>query len=196
MTKKYPIFLNLKDRDILIVGGGLACLEKLQGLENTGALITIITREIHPDVTIYLEGKSHLNIITRDVVSTDLEKRDIIFLATNDPDTNKKFRAIARNLKIWANSVDDPNNCDFYSASLINLGAVSFSISTDGQFAGLTASLRRLFEEVMPKEDTDLMNKIYQMRKLLKEKLPDQNERRNVLKGIVHDLETKYFRST
>lgn len=194
MTKKYPIFLNLQNRNLLIVGGGLACLEKLQGLENTDAVITIITREIHPEVESFIHGKSHITVILRDVIASDLEDRDIIFLATNDPDTNKHFRSIAKSLKTWANSVDDPKNCDFYSASLINLGAVSFAISTDGNFAGLTASLRRLFEEVLPEGDSELFEKLFAMRRQLKEILPDIAERRNVLKTIIHDLENRYFR--
>ncbi len=194
MAKKYPIFLNLKDRNILIVGGGSACLEKLVGLENTESNITIITRELSPEVESFIRTKNNISVQLREVNERDLENRDIIFLATNQSETNAHFRNIAKSLKTWANSVDDPKNCDFYSASLINMGAVSFSISTDGNFAGLTASLRRLFEEVMPQDDKDLFEKIYEMRKALKTKLPDIQERRVVLKGIIAELESKYFR--
>ncbi len=194
MPKKYPIFLNLKNRNILIVGGGLACLEKLVGLDKTEANIEIITRELNPEVKTFIEDKPNIQVQVRDVSESDLEFRDIIFLATNDPTTNQRFRETAGKLKTWANSVDDPNNCDFYSASLINLGAVSFSISTDGQFAGLSATLRRLFEEIMPSEDSELFEKIFEMRKKLKEILPEPQERRKVIKEIIETLETKYFR--
>jgi precorrin-2 dehydrogenase/sirohydrochlorin ferrochelatase len=196
VTKKYPIFLNLKNRNLLIVGGGLACLEKLQGLDNTEANITIIARDLHPEVVRFLESRSSIITIVRDANPEDLKNRDIIFLATNDPEINRYYREIAHKLKTWANSVDDPDNCDFYSASLINLGAVSFSISTDGQFAGLTATLRKLFEEVIPEGDADLFQKLYEMRKSLKAILPDHTERRKALKEIVKNLESKYFKKS
>jgi len=193
MTKRYPAFLNLKDANVLIVGGGLACLEKLTGLENTEANISIITIELNPEVKKFVENKTNITTIIREVKDVDLENRDLIFLATNNSEINAKFRKVANQLKILTNSVDDPNNCDFYSASLIDLGAVSFAISTDGKFAGLSAALRKLFEEIMPSEDTELFQKIYEMRAALKKRIPDMNERKKVLKDIIFNLESKYF---
>ncbi len=87
--KKYPIFLNLEGKNILIVGGGGACLEKLMGLEFTGAKIQIISLEFSEDVLSFLQKYPEIKTETRAVKEKDLENRDVIFLATSDSDTNR-----------------------------------------------------------------------------------------------------------
>ncbi|TGL33585.1 precorrin-2 dehydrogenase/sirohydrochlorin ferrochelatase family protein [Leptospira perdikensis] len=191
--KKYPIFLNLENRNILIVGGGNACLEKLVGLEFTGAKIQVISIDLNDEVNTFLAKYPDILVERRAVKEEDLNHRDVIFLATSDPDTNRNFRKIAKEKGTWVNSVDDPKNCDFYSASLVNLGPVQFAISTDGKFAGMSSTLRKLFEEILPKEDHELLETLFEMRRNLKEILPDIHERRKVLKEIVNNLNSKYF---
>jgi precorrin-2 dehydrogenase/sirohydrochlorin ferrochelatase len=165
----------------------------LIGLENTGSKITIISIDLKTNVKQYLDQNSHIQYELREVKEKDLENRDLIFLATSDSATNEYFRSVAKKLKIWVNSVDDPNHCDFFSASVVDLGPVQFSISSDGKFAGLSSTLRKLFEETIPKTDTDLFEKIFEMRKNLKTILPDINTRREVIKKIVQDLDSTYF---
>lgn len=191
--KKYPIFLNLEARNILIVGGGNACLEKLMGLEHTGANLHLISLSYSEDVLAFLERYPTIKKETRAVTEEDLNHRDIIFLATSDPKTNQEFRTLAKEKGIWVNSVDDPKNCDFYSSSTVTVGPIQFAISTDGMFAGVSSTLRKLFEEVLPKEDHELLETIFTMRRNLKELLPNQEERRKVLKDIVHKLNSEYF---
>lgn len=168
-------------------------MEKLQGLDGTFARITIITKEVNPFVQNWTEEHTDIILQIREAKEEDLVGRDLIFIATNDSETNKRFRLHANSLGILANAVDDPPNCDFYSSSLVDLGPVQFSISTDGKFAGLTATLRKLFEDIIPKEDGELFERLFLVRKTLKERLPDQNERRTVLKKIILELEEKYF---
>ncbi|TGL09742.1 bifunctional precorrin-2 dehydrogenase/sirohydrochlorin ferrochelatase [Leptospira levettii] len=192
-VKKYPIFLNLEGRNILIVGGGNACLEKLLGLEHTGANIHIIAMDYMEEVKVFLQKYPNIKTETRAITEGDLIDRDIIFLATSDPSTNKKFRTIAKEKGIWVNSVDDPKNCDFYSSSTIQIGPIQFAISTDGMFAGVSSSLRKLFEETIPDEDHELLETLFAMRRNLKEILPDKDQRRKVLKEIIQKLNSEYF---
>ncbi|TGL43954.1 bifunctional precorrin-2 dehydrogenase/sirohydrochlorin ferrochelatase [Leptospira meyeri] len=194
--KKYPIFLNLENKNILIVGGGNACLEKLNGLEYTGAKIQVISIEISDEVKTFLTKYPEIKIEERPVREEDLYHRDIIFLGTNDPETNQKFRTLAKEKGIWVNSVDDPKNCDFYSSSTVSVGPVQFAISTDGKFAGVSSTLRKLFEEILPEEDHELMETLFEMRRNLKEILPDHQERRLALKEIIQNLNSKYFHNS
>ncbi|EMY63219.1 precorrin-2 dehydrogenase/sirohydrochlorin ferrochelatase family protein [Leptospira terpstrae] len=191
--KKYPIFLNLENKNILIVGGGNACLEKLLGLEFTGANLHVISIDFSEEVKTFLNKYPNIKVEKRAVKEEDLNHREIIFLATSDPDTNLNFRKIGKEKGIWVNSVDDPKNCDFYSSSTVSIGPVQFAISTDGKFAGVSSTLRKLFEEIIPEEDHELMETLFEMRRNLKEILPDNTERRKVLKEIVHNLDSRYF---
>ncbi|MGE8781308.1 precorrin-2 dehydrogenase/sirohydrochlorin ferrochelatase family protein [Leptospira terpstrae] len=191
--KKYPIFLNLENKNILIVGGGNACLEKLVGLEFTGANLHVISIDFSEEVKTFLNKYPNIKVEKRAIKEEDLNHREIIFLATSDPDTNRNFRKIGKEKGIWVNSVDDPKNCDLYSSSTVSIGPVQFAISTDGKFAGVSSTLRKLFEEIIPEEDHELMETLFEMRRNLKEILPDNTERRKVLKEIVHNLNSKYF---
>ncbi|MDF3821134.1 bifunctional precorrin-2 dehydrogenase/sirohydrochlorin ferrochelatase [Leptospira sp. 96542] len=191
--KKYPAFLNLENRNVLIIGAGNACLEKLFGLDGTGAKIHVISLFAKKEVQEYLEAHSEILYEERIVKESDFLNRDLIFLATSDSKTNLEFKKIAKKNGVWINAVDDPKTCDFYSASLINLGPVQFSISTDGKFAGISSTLRKLFEEILPEENNDLFETIYSMRNKLKTILPNTAERRAALKEIISDIDKKYF---
>ncbi|EOQ96303.1 siroheme synthase domain protein [Leptospira wolbachii serovar Codice str. CDC] len=191
--KKYPIFLNLENKNILIVGGGNACLEKLVGLEFTGAKLQVVSIEFSEEVKTFLNKYPNIAVEQRAVQEEDLNHRDIIFLATSDSEINRNFRKVAKEKGIWVNSVDDPKNCDFYSSSSVSIGPVQFAISTDGKFAGVSSTLRKLFEEILPEEDYELMDRLFLMRRKLKEILPEPQERRKALKEIIQNLNSKYF---
>ncbi len=171
--KLFPVFLNLEGKDVLVVGGGNVALEKLTALSVTGANITLIAKEIFHPTREFIKNINTITVIEKEIELKDLENRFLIYAATNNGFLNAELRKYANQKRIWINSVDDPLNCDFYSASVIDKGSVRIAISTNGGFPGISKVLRKVLDIVLPDADVDLFQKIFRLRKELQEKIPN-----------------------
>ncbi|AKP27499.1 Siroheme synthase [Leptospira interrogans serovar Manilae] len=194
MSRKYPAFLNLENKNVLLIGGGKVALEKLPHLIDSGAKITLVTLETCKEVAQILEKHPEIKVEYRSVEFTDLQGRALVFSATNDTDLNRRLSDYAHSWKIWINCSDDPTNCDFYSAAVLDRGPIRVAISTEGNFAGISGVVKTTLEELIPDEHEEEFKELMLLRKELKSILPNQECRRKVLKDLLQTLKDDYFR--
>ncbi|EMY77293.1 siroheme synthase domain protein [Leptospira weilii serovar Ranarum str. ICFT] len=194
MSRKYPAFLNLENKNILLIGGGKVALEKLPHLLDSGAKITLIALEVCREVAQILEKHPEIKVEYRSVEFSDLQGRALVFSATNDSNLNRKLSDYAHSWKIWINCADDPSNCDFYSAAVLDRGPVRVAISTEGNFAGISGVVKTTLEELIPDEHEEEFKELMQLRKELKSILPDAELRRKVLRDLLRTLKEDYFK--
>jgi len=192
-SKLFPVFLNLKDKDVLVVGGGKVALEKISSLLPTGAKISVIATCISPEITTLALSYPSMVLKERQVLLADLDNRDLIFLATNNSHTNYQFACYAKEKRIWVNSVDDPSNCEFFSAAVFDKGTVRIAVSTDGKFAGLSSSIKKILDILIPDTHIEDINHLTKLRNALKEKLSTPAERMFVMKKLLKSFEEQYF---
>ncbi|TGN01016.1 precorrin-2 dehydrogenase/sirohydrochlorin ferrochelatase family protein [Leptospira yasudae] len=194
MNRKYPAFLNLENKNVLLIGGGKVALEKLPHLLDAGAKITLIALETCREVAQILEKHPEIKVEYRSVEFSDLQGRALVFSATNDSDLNRRLSDYAHSWKIWINCADDPSNCDFYSAAVLDRGPVRVAISTEGNFAGLSGVVKTTLEELIPDEHEEELQELMRLRKELKSILPDPEKRKKVLKELLQTLKEDYFK--
>ena len=188
----YPIFLNISNKDILIIGAGLAAREKLPKLIKGKANITIISKEVPRETQKIIHGLDSITTHLREIKTTDLDNRFLIFCATNDNVLNKELADYAKSKNIWVNSVDDPENCDFFSMALLEKEKLSLGFSTHGEFAGLSVLLKDIFDTLIPQSHEELIQEVYKIRKSIKKKY-NEKKRRKILIKILKKLKKKYF---
>lgn len=195
--KKYPAFLNLEGRNVLLIGGGKVAWEKLPNLNQSGACITIVSMEFYSEVKRFLSENPEIIVVNRPVEFSDLDGRDLVFSATNNKVLNENLVLEARNRKIWINSCDDPMNCDFYSSAVFDKGPIRIAVSTDGKFAGLGGTMKRKLQEVMdeylPDEHEDIWEEIMNTREILKSRIGNMEERRAILMTLLKEIKEKYL---
>lgn len=149
----HPVFLNLNDRRVLIVGGGFAAVEKLESLlPESGARIDVISPEARPEIQQWhAEGK--LNWIPREFVPDDVRESFLVIAATNDPELNKLVFETGNAANRLSNSVDDPENCNFIMAALIRRGPLQVAVSSAGASPALAQRVRnRVKSEILTDE--------------------------------------------
>lgn len=137
MPFSYPIFLDLTDVPVLIVGGGLIAFRKAQGLAAGGALITVVAPDILPDL---IEIAAHTEL--RRYHAGEATNYQLVITATSDASVNARVALDARNAQVWVNSADDPQNCSFILPAVARQGLVSMAISTGGSSPALASRLR------------------------------------------------------
>ncbi|MSQ22859.1 MAG: bifunctional precorrin-2 dehydrogenase/sirohydrochlorin ferrochelatase [Dehalococcoidia bacterium] len=144
MPSYYPVYLNLKGRRCVIVGGGAEAQRKAQGLVECRAKVTVI----NPTVTVVLQDLANrglINWLSREYQAGDLEG---VFLAIAENDRPRVYMEVAKEAErrgVMLNVVDTTNLCSFIAPAIVRRGDVTFAIST----AGLSPALaRRLREEL------------------------------------------------
>ncbi|HTV47147.1 MAG TPA: NAD(P)-dependent oxidoreductase [Phycisphaerae bacterium] len=140
----YPIFLNLANQPVLIVGGGDVGLRKARGLLETGAKITVIS----PAFTSEFADLMEVIKITEPYVQGWLNRPDsprwrLVFAATDQPAVNEQVAVDAAAAGIFCCRCDSPNDTDFTGPAVHREGAITIAVSTAGASPRLSAQIVR-----------------------------------------------------
>lgn len=141
----YPIYLDIKNKPVLVIGGGKVAAEKLAGLYAAEASVTIVSPALLDEVRAYVASgwATHLQ---RPWQESDLDSDwVIVMVATDDGAVNAAVAAGCRERRIWVNAADDPKNCTFILPAVVRKGNITIGISTAGSSPALA---RRLREEI------------------------------------------------
>ncbi len=147
----YPILLKLKNKKILVVGGGKIAERKVIRLLKAEADISLTSPDITDGLQKFVDEKK-LVYNNRKFIKDDLKNVFLVIAATNDKEVNHLiFRESEKN-GILVNVVDEPDYCNFYVPSIIDRGDLSVSISTKGRSPAFARILRKKLEEYLPGE--------------------------------------------
>jgi precorrin-2 dehydrogenase/sirohydrochlorin ferrochelatase len=142
--RHYPIFLDLQDRPVLVVGAGKVALRKTKGLLEAGARITVVAPEWEPEFETMA-----VRIVGRRFRASDLAGFVLVFAATDDRLTNHRIGIAAKGRGIFANIADSAEECGFIVPARVERGSLQIAVSTGGESPRLSAELRRKLEDVL-----------------------------------------------
>ena len=148
----YPLFLDLHERSVLIVGGGTVAERKTNALIEAGARVTLVAPEVTPPLRT-LEESGAVRLLERRFMESDLDGALLVISATDDVAVQQQVAAAARARGILINTVDQPALCDFIVPAVVRRGDVVLAISTSGKSPALAAALRAKLESIIT-EDT------------------------------------------
>jgi siroheme synthase-like protein len=140
----YPIFLDLKDRPVLMVGAGKVALRKTKALVEAGARVT----EVAPEWEAEFEALP-VRVVPRRFRASDLSGCVLVFAATDDRLTNHRIGIAAKGKGVFANIADSAEECHFIVPARVQRGNVQVAISTGGENPRVSAELRKKLEEVL-----------------------------------------------
>ena len=155
--KYYPIYLDIKDRDCLVVGGGSVGTRKVKRLLECGAKVTVIS----VDATEKLKELSDSGVIQlkeRDFQTSDLDDRFLVIGATDNQEMNFKIHAEAEQRGLLCNIADHPKACNFILPSIVNRGDLIIAISTSGKSPAFAKRLRKHLEKEFGDEYAEFLN--------------------------------------
>src|SRR5258708_13552990 len=141
-----PIFVKLRDRLVVVVGGGAIAQGKIEGLLAAEARVRVVAPQVTPANAQWLEqGKVEWQAKT--FASADLDGAFLVIAATSAPGVNEAVFSEADVRGILCNAVDDIERCHFYYGSVVQRGDLQIAISTNGKSPALAQPLRLLLEK-------------------------------------------------
>ena len=165
----YPIFLEMKDRRCVVIGGGAVAERKVEGLVAVGANVTVISPAITDGLQDLL-AQSAIRHVAREYRAGDRAGYDLVFVATDNSEINATVSNEARSLRIWVNSADDPDHCDFILPAVIRRGDLAVAVSTGGVSPAVTRAIREELDEYFHADYARFVQIAGEVRKELREK--------------------------
>jgi precorrin-2 dehydrogenase/sirohydrochlorin ferrochelatase len=181
-----PLMLDLSAKHILVFGAGAVGIRKARHF--AGCRLTIVSRSIPPDVfalpQITIEQIDVSDLKDSDLASL-IKKCDIVIAALSDTDQNKRITHFAKAAGKWYNNATS-NDANFLIPSTVRGNEYTIAIST----SGLVPAIPRFIREDLEKRYQDLDNMIWMLatlRKQLRDTVPDQKKRAEILGAVLHD---------
>lgn len=142
----YPVFLNIRDRKCVVIGGGQVALRKVKTLLAHGASVEVISPVLCSELNKLAES-GEIRTMRRHYQTGDLEGALIAIAATDDHHSNLIVAKEAQTEAALVNVVDDAKNSDFIVPSYMCRGNVTIAISTAGRSPALARKIRTRLEK-------------------------------------------------
>jgi siroheme synthase-like protein len=166
MSSYYPVFLDLKGRRCLVVGGGSVAERKTRMLLEHDALVTVISPALNQGLQ-QLAEQGAIQVVPRNFKSNDLRGAFLAIAATDDPITNAAVSDKGRKQRILINVVDDPKVSDFIVPSIVRRGDITIAISTAGKSPALARKIRTELDAILPAQYARLLSLVSDVREEL-----------------------------
>lgn len=146
----FPIFVDLSEKEILVVGGGTIAARRVTTLCGFAGHITVRAPQIA--ASIRKQSESHPILLEEEPFTEDvLMGKDLVLAATDDRELNREIVRLCRKREIPVNDCSRKENCDFYFPSVVRKDELVIGINASGTDHGLVKRTRMELEEFLQK---------------------------------------------
>lgn len=167
VPRYYPIFLNIRGKRCVVVGGGAVALRKVKALLEHEASVKVISPELCPELSQLAKSRA-IQVLQRNYNGRDLQGVFIAIAATDDGEINNKVAEEARAKGVLVNVVDDSEHSDFIVPSQLRRGDITIAVSTAGKSPALARKIRTRLEKDFGAEYASLALLVDEVRSELK----------------------------
>jgi len=188
--------LNIQDKTIIVVGGGKEAQKRINLLLKQDCKIIVISESANTEI-IKLSKTKKIKFKKQkiqDVKFISKFKPNLIMTTTNDKKINQKIINAAKKKKIIVYSSDNPEDSDFSNPAIIDFeNTIQIAIFTGGQSPIMSKKIKakseQIFKKIISKEYIAQVKIQKIARKMAKETIPTQTQRRKYLHSIITDNE-------
>lgn len=176
----YPALLSLKDRDVVVIGGGGVAERKVLTLLKAGAAVTVVS----PTLTRKLGKLQKSGIIhyrRESYRKRHVQKAFLVIAATSSAGVNER---IATDAPCLVNVVNLPEKGNFIVPSTLRRGALTIAVSTEGASPALSKTIRKELESQYGREFAMYVRFLEKTRKRAAKNIRDSNKRRRFLTSL------------
>ena len=182
--KFYPAYLDLRGRTCVVVGGGQVAERKALALFDAGADLTIVSPRL-TSVLQDLAGRNKILHRNKHFEEQDVHGAFLVIAATDALSVNESVARVCRPLGILVNVATAPDSGSFIVPSVVERGDLLIAVSTCGDSPALARRVREELERTYGPEYGVFLEKMSVLRRLLMEKVAEEDVRRKVFQAVV-----------
>jgi precorrin-2 dehydrogenase/sirohydrochlorin ferrochelatase len=189
---KYPIFLELGGRRVVVIGGGSVAVRKAQSLLDADARLVVVAERIDKMMTALCKDKK-AKLIKSKYSKEYLAGAVLAVAATNNHQLNKRIYKDCQELEVLCNVVDEPELCDFFVPAVVKRGDLKIAVGTEGHCPAFAGHIRKKLEKIFTDEHGRFLEELEVIRKRIIEEVPEENKRKTLLGHLTDDKSFEYF---
>jgi precorrin-2 dehydrogenase/sirohydrochlorin ferrochelatase len=180
----YPVYLDIEERDVLIIGGGNVCARKAETMMKYGAHVTIVSPAFTDEIEAWAT-QGVLELRRKPYEETDLNGASIVIASTDDPCINARIARDCRRRKIPVNVVDVTHLCEFIVPAIVESGSIQIAVSTGGKSPALARTLKEDLQKFVGPEYDEVNQVLGSLRSGAKKTLPTDIDRKRFFDSII-----------
>jgi len=166
--KYYPVFLDIRGKKCVVVGGGEVAARKVSRLLGCEARVLVVSPQLTSEL-ITLKAEGAIEHVAADYDSRYIKEAVLVIGATNNEKINAAVSSDARSRGIPVNIVDDPQKCNFILPAVVERGDLTIAVGTGGKSPALARRLREELEAKYGMEYAILLNILGSLRPQMKD---------------------------
>lgn len=180
-----PLFVDMRGKRVLVVGGGCVAQRKLDTLVEHGCQVTVVTPEATERIR-ELADRDSVELVLRPFSDEDVKGRFLVFACTDSPELNRRVTTMAEASGALVNCVDSQEPEVSIPATL-HRGDLQIAVSTAGSSPALARRIRCGLEELFPQDFGRAIDLIGQARQLILERVANPKARHGLNRLIAED---------
>ena len=191
--KYYPVYLDLRDRPCVVIGGGTVAERKTLALLEAGAEVTIISPALTPKLHEFSDA-GKITHLQKQYEEKDLSGEFLVIAATPSVEVNTLVARACRKRHVLINVAVPPEESSFIVPSVVERGDLMIAISTSGASPALAKKIRQDLEQRYGGEYGLFLDKMSAIRNRVREEIPDGQKRHEVFQALVDSDVIDLFR--
>lgn len=185
-----PLFLNVRERLCLVVGGGAVAARKALLLRRAGAIVKVVAPKLEDQLQ-ELAQRGAITVQQAAFNGGEIKIKDyyLVIAATDDKHLNTQIYQMAKMYGVLVNVVDQPSLCSFILPAIIDRSPIIIAVSSGGASPVLARLLRARLETLIPHAYARLAQFAARYRNRVKQQIKEVRERRifweQVLQGSI-----------
>jgi siroheme synthase-like protein len=180
----YPIYLDIEDRNVVIIGGGNVCARKAETMMKYGARVTVVSPEFTEEIEQWAR-EGCLALKRKEYDASDLDGAHIVIASTDIQAVNEQIAADCRARRIPVNVVDVTPLCEFIVPAIIESGSIQIAVSTGGKSPAVARTLKEDLQRSIGPEYAEVNDVLGTLRDGAKRVLPTDVDRKRFFDGII-----------
>lgn len=177
----FPMFIELKGKPCLIVGGGRIAARKAEALRDFGAALTVVA----PDISLEIKSMENIIFLEKQFEKSDLTGQALAVAATDDKGLNHQVSQICREAGIPVNAVDQIEDCSFIFPAYLKEGEVVAAFSSGGQSPVITQYLKGQMRPVLTPRLGEIAACLGSLRDSLRQCTQSENTRKQIYQDLL-----------
>ena len=141
----FPLFLDLRERRALVVGGGEMAARKAELLLAAGARVLLVAEKVNGEIA-QLISEARISWAGRVFEEGELDGVAVAIVASEDESLQARVSAAAQARGLPVNVVDRPALSSFIMPAIVDRAPITIAISTGGAAPALARRIRAEIE--------------------------------------------------
>lgn len=185
----FPQFIDIKDKEILVVGAGNIAARKIEKLALFGPKIKIVATRANAEVEGWVAENSNLCLEIKSFEFSDIGSPLFVIVAADDIPLQKQIYEFCLKKGIPCNCVDSPKYCSFIFPALVVRGDLCVGINTTGKAPYLSRRIREILDHFLPQELKEVVEKSHEYREAATDKKIDFQKIKNYVEDLIQKIE-------